>query len=243
MESDLTNSIHEIVEDEFSCFICLELSINKELGRTFCCKQYICKTCFSQQLSRNNTCAHCRNSGNYKFEPINDLSGSLHRIEQRINNEVHSNSILNSILESHETEISTAANEINKMHQLNENLNGLLVEFQDNLEKQDIESKQKDVQLSHAKEYVHSLLNEREFLRSKIEYLEKEQASNQVSSSPVRNRKPENCTFNDAYFIDKHEIPDHSLALKEVGNYQGLEIFKQNVSMVLKVLGDEIKKI
>jgi len=242
MESELTKSIHEIVEDEFSCFICLEVTVNKELGRTYCCKQYICRDCFDQQKARENKCAHCRNSGSYGFERLNDFSSSLARIENRITSTVESGSILNQVLENHEMETSTVKIEMNRIAKLNFELTGMLNQFQGDLEKQEIESKEKDIQLNYAKEYVGSLLGEREFLRSKIEFLERAPSFDQNESSGVAVAIKEECTFDDAYFIDKHEIPNHKVAHHEVGGLQTLAVFKHNVSVILKTLGEEIMK-
>merc|ERR1711976_1150801 len=126
---ELTKSIH----DEFSCFICLELTINKELGKTKCCKQYICKNCFNQQKTRENKCAHCRNSENYRFENLQSLSSSLYNIEQKIVEQVkNSDWIVNSIIENHEQEMDSAQNEINEMKSLNYQLKRRIQYLEDN---------------------------------------------------------------------------------------------------------------
>jgi len=242
MESELTKSIHEIVEDEFSCFICLEVTINKELGRTYCCKQYICRECCDQQKLRENKCAHCRNSGSYGFERLNDLNSSLQRIENRITSTVESGSILNQVLENHEMETSAVKFEMDKVAKLNFELTGMLNQFQGDLEKQEMDRKEKDLQLNHAKEYVGSLLGEREFLRSKIEFLERAPTLEQNESSGVALARKEECTFDDAYFIDKHEIPNHQVAQDEVGNFQSYAFFKHNVGIALRTFSNEIMK-
>merc|ERR1711976_1149417 len=123
---ELTKSIHETIEDEFSCFICLELTVNKQLGKTKCCKQYICKNCFNQQKTRENKCAHCRNSENYRFENLQSLSSSLYNIEQKIVEQVkNSDSIVNSIIENHQ-------NEIDEMKTLHYRLKSRIQSLEDN---------------------------------------------------------------------------------------------------------------
>merc|ERR1712154_57113 len=132
-DSDLTKSIHETIEDEFSCFICLELSINKQLGKTKCCKQYICKNCFNQQKTRENKCAHCRNSENYGFVNLQNLNSSLHNIEQKIIEQVsNTDSIVNSIMENHEQEMVSAQTEMDEMKRLNYQLKRRIQYLEDN---------------------------------------------------------------------------------------------------------------
>lgn len=133
--------------------------------------------------------------------------------------------------------------EMDKIGELNFELKKMLNQFQGDLEKQEIEAKEKDSQLNYAKEYVESLLGEREFLRSKIDFLERappiEMSSGQSISTVARKEK---CTFDDAHFIDKHEIPNHKVAQDEVGNFQNLAFFKHSISLILKSLGDDIMK-
>ena len=118
MDSELAKSIHGTIEDEFSCFICLELTIDKQLGKTTCCKQYICKYCFNQQKNRENKCGHCRNSENYSFKDFQSLNSSLHTIENKILEQVKSDSMLNSIIQNHEMEMVKANTQIEEMKQL-----------------------------------------------------------------------------------------------------------------------------
>merc|ERR1712173_213650 len=118
---------------EFSCFICLELSINKQLGKTACCKQYICKTCFDQQKTRENKCAHCRNSENYRFINLESLNSSLYTIENKILEQVNnSDSIVNSIIENHKQVMVNAHSEMDELKKQNYRLKRRVQHLEDN---------------------------------------------------------------------------------------------------------------
>ena len=99
MEIEIANKIHRIIEDVFECMICLELS--EKLGRTKCCKQFICESCCAESMKQTVNedgwgmgsvcCPHCRDktTDKFSFEPMLNLNEGLHEIEKNIVSEIN----------------------------------------------------------------------------------------------------------------------------------------------------------